>query len=162
MSSNQNNQKATSSLGLFSQTWMKLVALAVVGVIIFIGNRAFQSHLGREAIQNTGLTMYSLEEAIEKAQLENKMIFADMSAVWCPTCRKLDNEVFTDEKVKAALNEHYVFSRIDYESAEGEAFMQRYNVAGFPTLLILDNKGNKLGQLPLTFSTEKFVALITP
>jgi thioredoxin-related protein len=53
-----------------------------------------------------------------------------------------------------------VFARIEYESEEGEAFMEKYQVRGFPTVLILDAEGNKLMQLPLTFSPTAFVDMI--
>lgn len=141
---------------------IKYMALLVVVVAAYFINRQVQAHFGEVAIEQTGLTMYPLQQAIEKAKVEGKMVFADMSAIWCPTCRKLDQVVFSDERVKSVLSKHYVFSRIDYESDEGEAFMQRYQVSGFPTLLVLDGQGNKLGQVSLTFSPEKFIDMITP
>lgn len=145
-----------------SKVLIKYAALLVVVVAAYFINRQVQTHFGEEAIAQTGLTMYPLQEAMEKAKREGKMVFADMSAIWCPTCRKLDQVVFSDEQVKAVLNKYFVFSRIDYDSEEGEAFMQRYQVSGFPTLLVLDSNGNKMGQVPLTFSPEKFIDMITP
>lgn len=145
-----------------SKVLIKYVGLLLVVVAAYFINRQVQTHFGEEAIAQTGLTMYPLEEAIDMAKREGKMVFADMSAIWCPTCRKLDQVVFSNEQVKAVLNKYYVFSRIDYESDEGEAFMQRYQVSGFPTLLVLDGNGMKMGQVPLTFSPEKFIDMITP
>lgn len=145
-----------------SKVLIKYVGLLLVVVAAYFINRQVQTHFGEEAIAQTGLTMYPLEEAIDMAKREGKMVFADMSAIWCPTCRKLDQVVFSNEQVKAVLNQYYVFSRIDYESDEGEAFMQRYQVSGFPTLLVLDGNGMKMGQVPLTFSPEKFIDMITP
>jgi thiol:disulfide interchange protein len=34
-----------------------------------------------------------------------------MSAIWCPSCRKLDKQVFSDEQVKIQLNQDFVYAR---------------------------------------------------
>ena len=83
-----------------------------------------------------------------------------MSAIWCPTCRRLDKEVFSDDRVKNVISDQYVFARIEYESEQGKAFMERYDVRGFPTLLVLNADGDKMGRLRLTFEPSEFVKMI--
>jgi thiol:disulfide interchange protein len=141
--------------------WLMKFGMVVVLVVIgFFGNKAVQSYFGQQAIDGTGLVVLSLDDALVKAERENKLVLADMSAIWCPTCRRLDKEVFSDESVKSVINDQYVFARIEYESEQGKAFMQKYKVHGFPTLLVLNAEGNKMGQLPLTFVPSEFVKLI--
>ena len=125
--------------------------------LIYFGNVELQSWLGRKALENTGLNPLPLQQALIEANKQGKQVLADMSAIWCPTCRKLDNNIFSKSEVQAAMHEKYIFSRVEYESAEGEAFMKKYNVKGFPTLLILDENGNKLRQLNLTFIPQEFI-----
>lgn len=138
--------------------WISWLPYLALPILVYFGNVELQSYLGRQAIENTGLTINGFEDALALATKENKLVLADMSAVWCPTCRKLDQEVFANEQVKAAIEGKYIFSRIEYESKEGEAFMQKYQISGFPTVLIIDAKGNKLKKLPLTFSPETFIS----
>lgn len=138
---------------------LTLLALALLG---YYGNQAVQSFFGHRALTSTGLDVYTLDEALAIAQQQNKRVLADMSAIWCPTCRKLDQQVLADDIVKQELQRSYLFARIEYDSPEGEAFMQKYGVRGFPTLLILDSEGNKLSQLPLTFDPKQFLQLLKP
>jgi thiol:disulfide interchange protein len=140
--------------------------LDVFGIIILIsvlgyyGNRTIQSYLGQQAIDQTGLEIRTLEQALEVAKSSNKLVLADMSAIWCPSCRKLDKQVFSDEQVKTQLNQDFVYARIEYESPEGERFMQNYQVTGFPTLLVLNAQGEKLVQLPINYEPSPFLATL--
>ncbi|TDF35882.1 thioredoxin family protein [Alteromonadaceae bacterium M269] len=134
-----------------------VVVLAFAG---YFGNKAVQSYFGQQALDGTGLVALSLDEALVKAEKENKLVLADMSAIWCPTCRRLDKEVFSSDVVKDVIDDQYIFARIEYESEQGKAFMERYKVRGFPTLLVLSSNGDKMGQLPLTFMPEEFAKMI--
>ena len=136
---------------------MRVVLIALIVLVGYYGNKAVQSYLGQSAIDNSGLEVLSLEQALQKAQASNKLVLADMSAIWCPTCRKLDEQVFSDPAVKTALEQHFVYARIEYESPQGQDFMQKYKVSGFPTLLVLNQSGEKLVQLPLSFDPLAFI-----
>jgi len=116
-----------------------------------------QSYLGRQALEATGLKSTELTAALIQAKKEKKFILAEMSAIWCSTCRKLDQKVFSDEKVKQAIAKDYIFTRMEYETKEGKTFMKKHAIRGFPTLLILDDEANKILQLPLTFDAELFI-----
>jgi len=137
-----------------------LVSLAVIITLAYFGNVELQSYLGRKAVEDTGFPPRSLEQALALARAEDKLVLADMSAIWCPACRKLDRVVFADPAVQAAIRKSYVFTRIEYESAEGEAFMDEYDLRGFPTLVILDADGRLIRELPVTFDPEQFRKLI--
>ncbi len=139
------------------KSWAGVIALLAVA---YFANVEIQSYLGREALNATGIEILPLDQALARAAAENKPVLANMSAIWCPTCRKLDSTVFSDPAVKQAIHRKYVFTRIEYESPEGKAFMEKYNVRGFPTLLVLDSTGKKLRQLPLTFEASEFLKLL--
>ncbi len=138
-------------------SWLPYIALPLM---VYFGNVEIQSYLGSKALEEVALPKLGLEEAMAQAKHEDKLVLADMSAIWCPSCRKLDKEVLAKQTVQEAINKRYVFSRIEYESDEGAAFMQKYDVSGFPTLLVLDADGNQLKKLPLTFSPETFIGYL--
>ena len=131
-----------------------LFALVLLGAYFI--NVEVQTYLGEKALSESGLEIYSLDKAFAMAEAENKMVLADLSAIWCPSCRTLDKKVLSNEAVQADISARFIFARIEYESEQGEAFMKRYQVSGFPNLLVLDAAGNKIKQLPVVFDPEEF------
>lgn len=151
-SESEKMNKTTTSL------WIKRLRFIIIIAIVYFGNLELQSYLGRQALAQTGLETLEFEDALRKADKQDKFVLVDISAIYCGTCRKLDQEIFSDERVKQALSEQYVFSRIEYGSELGEKMMQKYPVKGFPTLLVLDHKGKLIRKLGLTFEPEMFIA----
>lgn len=135
--------------------WMLLILIVGAGVML---NRQVQSYLGIQAFEQTGLPDLPLAEAISAASENDKLVLVNMSAIWCPTCRKLDQKVFSSEQVKQAIAGNYEFSRIEFDSSQGRSFMGTYKVRGFPTLLVLNGQGERLALLPLTFEPAEFAA----
>ncbi|MFA3791486.1 thioredoxin family protein [Aliiglaciecola sp. SL4] len=136
---------------------IKIIAFIALGTMIYLAYQGFQSYLGQEAKDKIEIEMLDFDVAMAKAQAHDKLILADMSAIWCPTCRKLDSTVFTDEQVEKVIDENFVFARVDYDSEQGQSFAQRYRVTGYPVLLIINQRGEKLTRLPLTFDSMEFI-----
>jgi thiol:disulfide interchange protein len=159
---NKLNAKHKSKISqLIANPLAKWTALVLIGCVLYFGNTYVQSKLGRDTLAKTGLSIHTLEEALVEASNNDKLVLANMTAIWCPTCRKLDREVFSNEQVKVAIDKDFVFARIEYDAKEGEDFMHKYKIYGFPTLLILNGKGDKLHHLPLTFDPQKFASLLS-
>ena len=135
----------------------RVLAIIVTIYVAYLVVIEVSTYLGEQALEATGLKRYELTVALQLAKEKNRFILADMSAIWCPTCRKLDQKIFSDDLVKKVITDKYIFSRIEYESEQGKAFVKKYGVKGFPTLLILDKNAKKILQLPLTFDPELFV-----
>ncbi|MEZ5277142.1 MAG: thioredoxin family protein [Opitutaceae bacterium] len=148
-------------MAIKKSTLYRWAALAVVVVGAYFIMVEVQTRLGEKALAATGLTSLPLEEALARATTDNKLVLADMSAIWCPTCRALDKTIFVDPAVKTAITEDYVFSRIEYESPEGRAFMDRYGVDRFPTLLLLHADGEIARHLPVTTDPAEFLQALT-
>jgi thiol:disulfide interchange protein len=141
----------------FSSRFGKIIIFTVLGLSAYFINVEVQSYFGRQALEKTGLQRFTLDEALTKATAENKQVLVDVSAIWCPNCRRLDNDVFANESVKKVINEKFVFARLEYESPEGTEFLEKHNTNGFPNLWLLDNKGNAIKQLRVTFNAEEFI-----
>ncbi|HMS09210.1 MAG TPA: thioredoxin family protein [Pyrinomonadaceae bacterium] len=141
---------------LFCGKIKSAVFFVVALLAAYFINVEVQSYFGRQALAGTGLESVAFEDALAKAGNDGKLVLVDVSAIWCSTCRKLDNTVFSDDSVKAAINEKYVFSRIEYESEEGQRFLERYNASGFPTLFVIRPDGSIVRRLKVTFSPEEF------
>ena len=100
------------------------IVFAVIAVGIYFVNIEAQSYLGRRAIENTQIVSFPFDEARAQAEREGKIVLVDVSAVWCSNCRRLDNDVFSNPDVRQTINDKYIFSRIEYESKEGQIFLK--------------------------------------
>ena len=136
--------------------WLRIAVFGAVLLAAYFTNVQVQTYLGERALSETGLQVRDLESALAAAKTDSKYVLADLAAIWCPACRRLDRTVFSDQGVKARIERDFVFARIEYESEQGRAFMERYQVSGFPNLLILDSDGKLIKKLPVTFDPEEF------
>jgi thiol:disulfide interchange protein len=157
MSTNNQQDQTRSPVRKVLDIFGIVILIAVLG---YYANKTVQTYLGQQAVDETGLKTLSLEQALKLAKSSNRLVLADMSAIWCPSCRRLDKQVFSDEHVKNQMNQDFVYARVEYDSPEGESFMQRYQVSGFPTLLVLNIEGEKLVQLPVSFEPKTFITTL--
>jgi thiol:disulfide interchange protein len=129
---------------------------AFVGFGGYLAHTQWQTQRGEAALKATALDFLPLQAALARAQSQGKPVLVDFSAIWCPTCREMHAQVFTNEMVKKAITQGYVLARVDYESIEAPAFMNRYAVHGFPSLLVLSADGTLLRRVPVNFDPAAF------
>ena len=82
----------------------------------------------------------------EQIAESNKPVMLDFYADWCIPCIELDRKTFTDDRV---IEETQSFLRIKvdlthFDSKRAEKLRQKYNIAGVPTIMFLDAKGNEV------------------
>ncbi|MFK8056804.1 MAG: thioredoxin family protein [Saprospiraceae bacterium] len=79
----------------------------------------------------------------KQAQAESaktgKPIFLDAYTTWCAPCKKMEREVFTDPAIKSLLETDFIPLRLDMEKEPGMSLAKQFDVAYYPTLLILNN-----------------------
>jgi thiol:disulfide interchange protein len=126
--------------------WVVIVAALISA---YFANVALQSHWGRKAQAATGLPSRSLADAVKIAAPTGQPILLEVSAIWCPSCRHLDQTVMSDPQVRQLLTTQYVFARMDYESPEAESLFQKTNQSGFPLLLLMSPHGQFVRRLPI-------------
>ena len=86
----------------------------------------------------------SFETALAKAKKENKKVFIDFYASWCPPCLAFANNILTDTLVGKNMNKAFVNVKYDAENGEGKIVAKKYNVKAYPALMVLDAEGNVL------------------
>lgn len=111
---------------------------------------------------NESLTFYyngTLTEVIEKAELENKMVFIDFTADWCAPCKLMEEEVYTHPSVYDFYNNKFINYRLDIEKGNGPNIAFLYGVKTLPTLLFLDSKGREIHRHTGSVSIEATLEL---
>lgn len=76
-------------------------------------------------------------KALKQAKAQKKLLFVDAWAPWCHTCIAMKEQVFT-RPAFAAFEKELVFASIDTEKAKSDAFLKKFPVEVWPTLLFID------------------------
>jgi len=78
-------------------------------------------------------------------QNKGKKILLDFSAEWCTSCKELEAVTFTDDDVKAKMQEFVLIKAdITANSKENQALTKKYGVFGPPALLFFDTNSKLL------------------
>ena len=98
-----------------------------------------------------------LPKAQAKAKTEKKFVMLDFTGSdWCGWCIKLNKEVFNTQEFIDYAKKNIVPVEIDFpnkkaQSAEvkkaNQELQQKYGIKGYPTIIVLDGEGKKVGQL---------------
>lgn len=109
---------------------------------------------GADVQTASNMDWHAYNNGIETAKAKDKLVMVQFFATWCGYCKKMDKEVFTDQKVVDNLKQHFVSVRVTESSEnkvqfEGKDVTEKeltslYQVSGFPTILFLDGEGKPL------------------
>ena len=101
--------------------------------------------------------MTDLPKAQDKAKAEHKLVMMDFTGSdWCGWCIKLNKEVFSQPEFVEYANKNLVPVEIDFprrkqQTADlkksNEALQRRYKIEGYPTIIVLNGEGKKVGEL---------------
>jgi len=109
-----------------------------------------------------------LPKAQAQAKKENKMVMMDFTGSdWCGWCIKLKKEVFSTSEFAKYAKDNLVLVEVDFphkkelpeeQKKANEALQQKYNVDGFPTIVMLDGEGKKAGTIVGYLPEKEFLA----
>jgi protein disulfide-isomerase len=98
-----------------------------------------------------------LPKAQAQAKAENKLVLIDFTGSdWCPWCIKLNKEVFSTPEFTAYAKKNLVPVEIDFPRHKeqtpelkqaNKALQEKYQIQGYPTVIVLDSTGQKIGTL---------------
>jgi thioredoxin-related protein len=96
-------------------------------------------------------------KAQAQAKAENKLLLMDFTGSdWCGWCIKLNKEVFSTPEFADYAKKNLVLVEVDFpnkkpQSAElkkaNEALQEKYKIEGYPTVIVLNSEGKKVGEL---------------
>lgn len=98
----------------------------------------------------------NFQEALKKAKKEKKTLLLNFTGSdWCGWCIRLDNEVFSQKSFVDYANKNLVMVKLDFprkkqlsaeETVQNRQLAQKYDIKGFPTILLLDPSENTILQ----------------
>lgn len=118
-----------------------------------------------------GLDWHPFEEAIELAKHNEKKVIVDVYAVWCPWCRRLQAEVYTDPAVQSYVEKNFVLTRLDAENQDDSLRFREHvltpadlalglGAQGFPTTVFLDEESEYITRLPGFLEARDFFTVL--
>jgi protein disulfide-isomerase len=97
------------------------------------------------------------DKALAYAKAMRRPVILDFTGSdWCGWCIKLDNEVFKQDEFKKFASEKLVLVKLDFPrrtpqdekiKAQNQKLAQQYSIRGYPTLVILNAAGRKVGEM---------------
>lgn len=97
------------------------------------------------------------KQAKERAKTDKRLILVDFTGSdWCGWCIKLDREVFSKPEFKDYADKNLVLLEVDFprrkelsatQKAHNLELAEQYGVQGFPTIIVLNGDGKKVGEL---------------
>ena len=123
-----------------------LLFLAAHAMFAQAQNGAEQEQPKATQISDGGIEFFhgTYAEALEKAKTDNKIVFMDAFTDWCGPCKRMSATTFKEVKVGKFFNENFINVKMDMEKGEGPALSRKYDVAAYPTLLFLNEKGEQV------------------
>lgn len=98
----------------------------------------------------------NFEEAVSRAEQENKpLLLFFTGSEWCGWCKKLEKEALNTADFAKETAHRFIFVKLDFPlytsnsselTNQNKALQKRYNIHGFPTIVLLDCKQKEIGQ----------------
>ncbi|MDY0781092.1 thioredoxin family protein [Tenacibaculum sp. IB213877] len=141
----------------------------VLGILMMLGVATIAVAQENETTANTiDITWeVTFKDAVKKARKERKPILIYFTGSdWCGPCMRLDKDLFHTEKFKQFADENMILYMADYprnrdlvtpeNKSTNEELSARYAQTSFPTLIMINDKGEVLGRKNGSYMTEYY------
>lgn len=98
-----------------------------------------------------------MTQAQQQAKTENKLVLLDFTGSdWCGWCIKLNKEVFATSEFADYAKKNLVLMEVDFPNKKKQPdalkkantkLQEKYSIQGFPTIIVLNSQGKKVGEL---------------
>ena len=131
----------------------KWIAFLLVTIIVHV---ACSGESSGESSSESGLTWNdNFEVATAQAKAQNKYMFLNFSGSdWCIWCKRLDEQVLSKPAFQEYAKENLIMMVADFPrdfelpkklEEQNQSLALKYDIEGFPTVIILDPDNNVAG-----------------
>jgi protein disulfide-isomerase len=113
--------------------------------------------LGLGSVRAEANWLSDFSKAQEEAKAGHKLLLLDFTGSdWCMWCRRLQAEVFSQPEFEEYAKKNLVLMKVDFPRAkplsaelrrQNETLAQKFEIQGFPTIVILNGDGKQVGLL---------------
>ena len=131
-----------------------IVATLMLTFLVFISCHAEKESTEKSANTAELNWLENLEEAVDTAEANDQPILVNFTGSdWCGWCKRLHSEVFSQTAFIDYAGKNLVLLKLDFpkyiqQSEETKKYnsdlLTKYGVRGFPTILLLNSKGEEL------------------
>ncbi|HVG03671.1 MAG TPA: thioredoxin family protein [Burkholderiaceae bacterium] len=104
-------------------------------------------------------TTSDIDSAFAKAVADKKPVFLFWTAAWCPPCNHVKSTIFTRPDF-VAKSRSFVPVYVDGDTPGGQALGKRFNVSGYPTMVLLTPDGSEVTRLEGSIEPAKYMQLL--
>ncbi|HEV8323471.1 MAG TPA: thioredoxin family protein [Myxococcota bacterium] len=108
--------------------------------------------------RGSAFTDLRVDAALAAAAASHRVVVVDFFTKWCKPCKVMDETAWKDARVRAWMGAHAVGVRVDAE--EDRSTAKRYDVRGFPTVLVLRADGTEVERLVGSRETAVLLAAL--
>lgn len=108
--------------------------------LVEAGNKALEAAaVKRQNSRKIAFQNLTLDQAVEQAKKEGKLVFIDAHTAWCQPCVMMEKNVFSLNTVADYYNEHFINVKIDF--GKEKELAERFGVNGYPSFIFVNGKG---------------------
>ena len=132
-----------------------LAAAALLAISCSESSTAEETAKASASAKTGWLTNYA--EAQQEAKSQRKLLLMDFTGSdWCGYCIILEKEVFSKPEFKEYASKNLILFEADFPRrkdipeetmAQNQRLAAKYQIQGFPTIVVLDSSGKELAQL---------------
>jgi len=150
---------------------MKRFLFLIVLYMPLLLKAQMENHNDKQGIK--WVEVLSWDEIKAKAKQENKYIFMDCYATWCIPCKKMDKEIYPNEKLGKLVNEKFIAVKVQMDSTRDDIeriqkwyrtvqeLNKKYTIPGYPAYLFFSPEGELVHQDEGYKSVEDFISLVS-
>ncbi|WEK38256.1 MAG: thioredoxin fold domain-containing protein [Candidatus Pseudobacter hemicellulosilyticus] len=104
-----------------------------------------------------------------RAKIEGKFIFVDCYTTWCGPCKKMENNVYSQERVGDFFNKSFISVKVQMDTSKNDEnntkewyedarnIMDQFKVNAFPTFLYFSPDGNLVNRVIGAYEADAFL-----
>lgn len=120
----------------------KTTLLLVMSVLLFFTAASCSFNETRESKVHW---LYDWDEALSKAQAENKPVMINFYKDACPACKMLDSNTFSDDELSAFLNDSFVCLKSN--TLRSNLYQNYSNIEHVPTTIFATSQGTEFDRI---------------